>query len=213
MKNSISSKVVKKEHQKSPVRLIVKIHSLMKVPINIRLFNGIWHKHFGNTITGDEEKLYPPNSRYCITDCCLIKTKTTSNINYEKLIDMIRMEPMLVNIFESTNNRNLFFYTNYFRERNPMEPGLTIDGDPRPQKRDSEGELHFIKNWDEKSWNIADTHEKFIMDGKELIIIKDLKPNRSFQIVFNVFAKTVLSNQLRQPFEEPLIHPILKERH
>ncbi len=120
------------------------------------------------------------------------------DIKYNQLMARSVFIPTIVNVIKTTNNRQLEFFTMDFRGRkSAMEPQLTIDRKPRPYKKvkyshtDSDGhtdtwyEREYLTKWNPKIWNISDTGEQFIMDGKEIIEL-DILPLQEFEIVLAV---------------------------
>lgn len=108
-----------------------------------------------------------------------IKVETDAGaIEYLILLCMIQCQPYAVSITSSTSNRQLAFETRgFFHGTKPMVPQLTIDGKPLTKK----------SKWYKNQWNIADTHELFILDFKPVIIVQ-LIPKQTFEL--NIAVKT-----------------------
>ena len=121
-----------------------------------------------------------------------------TSVDYIQLLNQTLHDPMIINVVESTNNRQLDFSMGYAMGRMQMlEPSLTIDRQPRPTKdvkcvQEEDGEViyswveeEYITKWNPQEWNIADTQEKFIVDGKEIIDLH-IFANQLFEISFSV---------------------------
>ena len=107
-------------------------------------------------------------------------------MRYLDLLALIMADRMPVRIISSTNNRKLTFraHSLYRREPDPMEPHLTKKGNYRPRK----GRKYLMK-WNPKKWNIADTHEPFLLDiGVECELV--IKPWQEFNLELHVFERT-----------------------
>jgi len=95
-----------------------------------------------------------------------------NTISYKDLLIQCSIEPIAISINKTTNNRQLNFCTmNAYGEISPMIPQLTKNGKKRPANDE----------WDEKVWNIADTHEIFPLDNRVLFYLS-LKPKQKFVI-------------------------------
>jgi len=123
-------------------------------------------------------------------------------MSYGMFLSSIIVAPTPIRINSSTNNRQLAFYKHYFDkpQREPMEPGLTKAGKQRSINHGIEqvrpGVLLYtckgyrIK-WNPKKWNIADTHEDFIMDiGFQCELL--LKPLQIFNLDIEVCQRVSL---------------------
>jgi hypothetical protein len=106
---------------------------------------------------------------------------------YEKILQHLTMQPLLICFIESTDNRQLFFYwQDAFGAKGQIEPHLTIDGLVRPKKRvliDGEFEYEYVKKRNPKEWNIADTHEKPIWNHCSFVELH-LKAKQTFILEF-----------------------------
>ena len=110
-------------------------------------------------------------------------------LKYRDLLNQTCVDPMLINVDSSTNNRQLdFSYGGIDGRIQMLEPSLTIKKKPRPEHKVWDGfgwSYEYKTAWKPKVWNIADTQEEFICDGKEIIDLK-IEPNQLFEIVLNV---------------------------
>ena len=86
--------------------------------------------------------------------------ETTSYVSF---LAEIMASSKSASILSSTNNRKLSFFTHDWswpgKER--VEPTLTKKGKHRPRKKDRQ----YLMEWSPKKWNIADTHERFVLDS------------------------------------------------
>ncbi len=133
-----------------------------------------------------------------------------SDKTYNTLLEYTMMVPQLVNVIKTTNNRQLdFFNYDIRRFKHPCEPGLTIDKKPRQRKQVKDyncGDIgegfvwvwEYSKKWNPKKWNIADTGEWFILDGKCQLIELDILQKQEFEIVLNVSERIKLANYLKK---------------
>ncbi len=97
-------------------------------------------------------------------------------IEYKDLLSQTSIEAIAVSIISTTNNRRLDFYTiNAYGEFKPIIPQISKNGKRRPTNDE----------WNEKTWNIADTKEYFFIDGKE-IIFTHLAPKQKYRIELKV---------------------------
>lgn len=114
-----------------------------------------------------------------------------NDIKYRELMSFSLYEPMAVKIINTTNNRQLdFYYFDIMTGKQPLIPQLTIDGKPRCADGETiiSNSKHDGDYWDGNIYNIADTQESFIIDGKEVVDIL-LFPNQIFNIHIGVMAK------------------------
>lgn len=122
------------------------------------------------------------------------KGEVVNYFSYKQFIDTVSHKPFFVNVYKSSNNRRLDFYSyNAMGVVESLTPHLTIDGEPRPKRyfdfTDEDGntwqEWEYKKKWDSKKWNIADTKELFILDFKTSIEL-DIRKGESFELQFKV---------------------------
>lgn len=112
-------------------------------------------------------------------------------MTYQDLVNQIKHKPCVVDVFKTTNNRRVDFYSlDVYGVRTPAEPSLTKYGNPRPERRvkctDGETtwyESEYVKPWNPKVLNIADTHESFILTSYVLITL-NIKAGQEFKIHF-----------------------------
>lgn len=121
-------------------------------------------------------------------------------LKYRDLLNQMSVDPILINVVESTNNRQLDFSIgdNWGRIQ-MLEPSLTIKKKPRPEHKVWDGfgwSYEYKTAWKPKVWNIADTQEDFIADGREIIDLK-IEPNQLFEIVFNATKRVRTIDRLK----------------
>ncbi len=156
--------------------------------------------------------MYLPNfglpSGIHVTVCIQKSNREFHYVEYEKLLQMLSYTPNMVNFETTTNNRQLsIFAIDAVGHKNDFEPSLTIDKKPRPEKRiktytsDDEDdwwyEHEYIKEWNPKEWNIADTGESFILDNTVEIKL-DLLPKQDFTIAIKVRKKIKINDILKR---------------
>lgn len=113
---------------------------------------------------------------------------------YTRFLQAFRISPEMVYVKDCTNPRQLNFWMySMFGEARAMQPQLTKDGTPREkiyvEEYDYEGfesgGYRYKKRWNPKKWNIADTHERFIMHiGTQIQL--DIKRGQDFKITLAV---------------------------
>lgn len=121
-------------------------------------------------------------------------------LEYKKLVDQITIDPLIVNVQKSTNNRQLNFYNITMWGMKPgMEPSLTIDKKPRLTKKLNQyftndrdlilcmtESMPYKTQWNPKKWNIADTQEHFLLTHNTTCIEATILPAQRFEIYFEV---------------------------
>lgn len=123
-----------------------------------------------------------------------------TGLKYRDLLNQMSVDPILISVVKSTNNRQLDFSIgdNWGRIQ-MLEPSLTIKKKPRPEHKVWDGfswSYEYKTAWKPKVWNIADTQEDFIADGREIIDLK-IEPNQLFEIVFNATKRVRTIDRLK----------------
>lgn len=182
-------------------KLTLKIKNHCSKKIRFSLFNVLYNSLNNIPIPKDVE----------ITALVKNPKSKAFEVKYQDILVQIDIVPVMVNMLKSTNNRQLDFFK--YDKRDLMfggkticelEPGLTIDRKPRPVKSvkrnyvDDDGcvqkwaENEYVKKWDPKEWNIADTKEVFILDNLVGVNI-NLLSLQEFELILNVHSKPELS--------------------
>ena len=110
---------------------------------------------------------------------------TGETTSYLDFLAQTMAEGKLVSVISSTNNRKLSFFCrrSHMPEKYPMEPRLTKKGHSRPRKKDRQ----YLMKWNYKKWNIADTHEYFVLDhGVECQLY--LGPYQEFNLTLRLLS-------------------------
>lgn len=107
------------------------------------------------------------------------------DMDYTNILNQIIFVPLIVGFTKTTNNRqlNIFMY-NRHGLKYPIEPYLTISKQPRAKVKNEIGEMVWKTKWNPERWNVADTGELFILDGKQIIELT-IFPRQKFEIYFD----------------------------
>ena len=113
---------------------------------------------------------------------------------YFDMLTQFNIIPGVVSVESTSNNRLLDFWNlDIYGGRRAMEPGLTINKKPRPEKRikmtneygDVWYEWEYKTEWNPKKWNIADTGEEFLMNNLIRVFLK-LDKKSTFELCLNI---------------------------
>ena len=129
----------------------------------------------------------------------IVEGENINTVDYSQLVEQLNHITYEVKIQSTSNNRQIDFYRRtketlegykydgkpYF----PMSPYLTKEGKPRKSKYSIKSDCYvFYPKWNPKEWNIADTHELFILDNKILFELQ-IKGKQKFIINIDVTPK------------------------
>jgi hypothetical protein len=128
------------------------------------------------------------------------KKENNRTITYSELVKQLLHVPYEISIQGTSNNRQIYFYSRTVRTLKygdrynnkpykPLEPHLTKDGKSRKSRWSVKYQCDmYSPEWDEKEWNIADTHQHFILDNK-IVFELQLNPKQKFSINIDVMPK------------------------
>lgn len=150
------------------MKLTIEIQSHSEKKKKIELFNSVMNYNKKNN------GLPKDISIHAIVE----KGKHKQVRKYNELLEYIEYQPIPVSILKTTNNRQLNFYTLQLDGTGfPLIPSTTHDGEPILQR--------YTTKWNYKKWNIADTHDLFIIN-RCVFINLSVEPLQLFSIEFNV---------------------------
>ena len=121
-------------------------------------------------------------------------------VDYSDFVKSLLHVTHEINIAETSNNRQIDFYTRTMRTIQygdrykdkpyiPLEPHLTKEGKRRKSRWSVKYQCDmYSPEWNEKEWNIADTHEHFILDDK-IVFELQLNPKQKFSVTIDVMPK------------------------
>ena len=180
------------------MRLIINIKNNLRTKQNIVLMDSMFTngKFTKKGITGTVEIIDDENK------------DNNRIIDYSLLVKQINIVPFIVKIEKTSNNRQIDFYTRSKKTLQygwryqdkpylPLEPSLTKEGKARRWRYSAKHNYEmYSPEWNTEEWNIADTHELFVLD-RMIVFELQLKPKQQFNIVIDVEPKIKIDDRMK----------------
>ena len=130
-------------------------------------------------------------------------------IPYRLFAESISVQPIPAKVMGSSNNRqvNFFALNGLTGGESPLEPTLTKKGNARRRINKAFGDWDYRDKWNPEKWNVADTHEAFVMDYLNRIEVC-VKPYRTFSLEIERLEKIKIGN----PLERDQLYELTKEK-